>query len=261
MQRLAVLAFLVLVAAVAAGCGMLAGRGPEPTPQPCDHLYDVRRCLAIVDAATAYSDATRDDVEAILIVPSPRPSDGILVTLGGAPRVTIRLVMRDGTTTDTQICGGVDMSPACADEPQAWDTQGDLIGSGYHDVPAGSTPVPTIDPDVAGAGIPIEVASRTIPIDRAGPFEVSLGRGALPNGVLSAASYRIVDPWATSVTYRPEGEPRLEIRSLEPDGRPFANAYDHGWRDGVERVEAVLVFDVKRFDPGATVKVADVVVR
>ncbi len=55
--------------------------------------------------------------------------------------------------------------------------------------------------------------------------------------------------------------PHVEIRSLEPDGKPFQNVHEHGWRDGLERVEAVLVFDVKRFDPGATVEVRDVVVR
>ena len=68
-------------------------------------------------------------------------------------------------------------------------------------------------------------------------------------------------PWAVDVTFRRGRRPHVEIRSLEPDGKPFHNVYEHGWRDGLERVEAVLVFDVKRFDPGATVEVRDVVVR
>jgi hypothetical protein len=53
----------------------------------------------------------------------------------------------------------------------------------------------------------------------------------------------------------------LDIRSLEPDGKPFDNYYVHGWREGVERIEAVLVFEVTRFEPGATLSIADVVVR
>jgi len=39
------------------------------------------------------------------------------------------------------------------------------------------------------------------------------------------------------------------------------NIYEHGWREGIEGVEAVLVFDVFRFEPGATLSIRDVVVR
>lgn len=53
----------------------------------------------------------------------------------------------------------------------------------------------------------------------------------------------------------------MEIRSLEPDGRPFDNYSMHGWREGVERIEAVLVFEVRRFDPGAVLVIRDIVVR
>ena len=58
-----------------------------------------------------------------------------------------------------------------------------------------------------------------------------------------------------------DGGPYLEIRSLEPDGRPFDNYYTHGWREGVERIEAVLVFEVRRFEPRAVLTIRDVVVR
>ena len=53
----------------------------------------------------------------------------------------------------------------------------------------------------------------------------------------------------------------IELRSLEPDGKPFQNYYDHGWRPGVERVEAILVFDVLWFEKGAILDIRDVVVR
>jgi hypothetical protein len=53
----------------------------------------------------------------------------------------------------------------------------------------------------------------------------------------------------------------LDVRSMEPDGRPFDNYYLHGWREGLERVEAVLVFEVRRFEPGAVLSIEDIVVR
>jgi hypothetical protein len=267
MQR-ASLASLALVVLISAGCEQLIGREPDPTPQPCGQVYSVRRCLAIADAATASSEATRDDVDTIVIVPSPRPKDDHIVqTLGGAAPITVRLVMRDGTTFDTQMCAGIPSGPACSDEAPTWESGGDLIGSGYHDVPCAGEPpdgcptaVPSIDPDVALAATSIVVPSRSIPIDHVGAYEVSLGTGSLANGILTQATYRLADPWPVDVTFG-EGWPRLELRSLESDGQPFQNVYEHGWRDGLERIEAVMVFDVKRFDPGATVDVLEVVVR
>ena len=53
----------------------------------------------------------------------------------------------------------------------------------------------------------------------------------------------------------------IEVRSLEPDGKPFDNYYLHGWRGGVESVEAFLIFDVLWFRPGADLAIRDVVVR
>jgi hypothetical protein len=170
-------------------------------------------------------------------------------------------MLRDGTSREDVLCPGVAGGPACADEPGIWDMQGDLIGSGYHDVPEDATPVPSIDPALASGGVSIDVPVRTVAVDHTGAYEVSLGTGSLPNGILSEATYRLPDPWPVDVTFIPDATPRLVLRSLEPDGKPFSNRYEHGWRDGLERVEAVLVFDVKRFDPGATVEVQDVHVR
>jgi hypothetical protein len=36
--------------------------------------------------------------------------------------------------------------------------------------------------------------------------------------------------------------------------------YEHGWRSDPERIEAVLVFAVARFDPGAVLRIRDVIV-
>jgi hypothetical protein len=250
-----------------------ASAGPGPTPRPCEQLYSVRRCLAMADEATAFSEKTRDDVDSVVILPDPTPEIGpdgevILQTLGGAAPIRVRLLMRDGTTLDAQMCTGIPSGPACADEPQPWDTTGNLIGGGYHDVPCAGeppdgcpTPIPSIDAGVVPDATPIKVPSVMIPIDRVGGYEVTLGKGSLPNGIVTQATYRLADPWPMDVTFSAEGAPRLEIRSLEPDGRPFQNAYEHGWRDGLERIEAVLVFEVRRFDPGASLEVVEVVVR
>lgn len=267
MQRIPSLAYLALVVLFTVSCARLMGRAPDPSPQRCEDVYSERRCLAIEDAATAYSHATRDDIEMTVIVPSPRPSGDQIANLGGAAPITVRVVLRDGRTIETQMCAGIPSGPACGEEPGEWETGGDLIGSGYHDVPCAgeppdgcATPVPSIDADLLSDAVPIRVGSHTIAIDHTGPYSVSLGKGSLPNGILTEATYELTDPWASEITYR-ESPPRVVIHSLEPDDHPFENVYEHGWRDGLERVEAVLVFDVKRFDPGATIEVRDVVVR
>lgn len=68
----------------------------------------------------------------------------------------------------------------------------------------------------------------------------------------------LVDSWPADLTIL-DGV-RLEVRSLD-DGKPLMNIYEHGWRKGVEPVEAFLVFDVFRFEPGATLSIRNVVVR
>ena len=50
------------------------------------------------------------------------------------------------------------------------------------------------------------------------------------------------------------------MRSLA-DGKRILNIYDHGWREGTERAKAALVFDVFRYDRGATLAIRNVVVR
>jgi len=49
--------------------------------------------------------------------------------------------------------------------------------------------------------------------------------------------------------------------SLEPDGQPFNNIREHGRREGIEHVAAVLRFHVDRFDPGGVLSITNVVVR
>lgn len=266
MMRRSVIA--AAVAVLVAGCSAIAGLAPAP--QPCEQLYSVRRCLAMADAATAFTDKTRDDVATVLIVPEPTPEvrDGvtILQSRGGAAPITVRLVMRDGTTMESRMCGGIPSGPACHEQPQEWETHWSI--DGYRDVPCAGeppdgcpTPIPSIDPAIQASATPIVGNGRLVAIDHVGRYEVPLGVGSLPNGALTEATYRLADLWPVDVTFSAEGAPRLVIRSLEPDGRPFQNAYEHGWRDGLERIEAVLVFEVRRFDPGASLEVVEVEVR
>ncbi len=98
-----------------------------------------------------------------------------------------------------------------------------------------------------------------IPIDHTGRHEIVLGEAWLPNGLLTTADFELVDDWPPGVTILGDGV-SLEVRS-ELDGQPIQNIYEHGWREGIEGVEAVLVFDVFHFDPGATLSIQDVVVR
>ncbi len=112
-----------------------------------------------------------------------------------------------------------------------------------------------------GATVAIEsgpVASP--PIDHLGAYEVSLGEASLANGIASMASFEFVDDWPLDVSLK-DGVAQIGLRSLEPDGKPFQNYFTHGWRPGAERVEAVLVFQVLRFEKGAALGIRDVVVR
>jgi hypothetical protein len=140
-------------------------------------------------------------------------------------------------------------------------------GGGYRDVPCPgeppdgcATPLPTLEASAVEAALPLSVGLFPIPIDRVGEYEVSLGKASLPNGVGSEASFGFVDDWPVDVSLK-DGTAHIDIRSLEPDAKAFQNYYDHGWRPGVERVEAFLVFHVVWFKPGAVLVIRDVVVR
>jgi hypothetical protein len=224
----------MLVAWLVAGCSVVA-EAPPP-PQTCAQVYTAPRCLAMVDEAASRSGRTRDDVTAIEIVPEPPSRDGVLVTRGGAAPINVRLTFKDGTVTDTPMCVGIPSGPACTDPPR---------------LEARSA---------VAAAQPLLVARFPIPIDHLGAYEVSLGVGSLPNGVASMASFTFVDDWPVDVSLK-DGVAQIELRSLEPDGKPFQNYYDHGWRPGIERVETVLVFHVLWFADGAVLGIRDVVVR
>jgi hypothetical protein len=246
------LAALAIVALAVSGCSLLPDLGQGP--RACIDAYSANRCLAMTDVAAADVSKNRGDVVGIVIVPDP-PPDG--ATLGGASPIHVRVAFRDGTTHDARMCGGIPWGPACSDEPSL--SPRSALGA-YTDVPAGSTPVPSPQPEAKEAATSIVIDTLTIPIERQGSYEIVVGRGSLPNGRWTIGSFDFADPWPDDVAIR-EGYVTLELRSLEPDGKPFDNYYLHGWREGVERVEAVLMFDVLWFESGAELTIQNVVVR
>ena len=264
-------ALLVAVAMlVTAGCSVLAPLAAAPTPQACGAVFAPQRCELIIDAAAERAGVDRGAVIRIDIVPEPTPQvmpDGtvILQTRGGAAPLVVRVTLADGTTSEMVACGGVSMEPMCTDEPHL--RASSVTMGGYRDIPCAgeppagcATPHPPPTGDALAAAEPIRIDRVDIPIDRAGQHEVSVGEGSLPNGILTEASFAFLDDWPPGVRIG-DGVVHLDVRSLEPDGVPFDSYYSHGWREGVERVEAVLVFDVDHAEPGATLSVSDVVVR
>jgi hypothetical protein len=256
----------MLIVLLVAGCS--APADAAPSPEPCADVYGTQRCLAMTDEAASRIGRTRDDVSATEIVPDLPPPDGILQTVGGARSITVRLRLADGSTTEARMCGGIPSGPACLDVQRLEARSSIQEGGGYHDVPCpdGSpphscgTPLPTLEPAAEAAARQLSVSRFPIPIDHVGAYEVSLGEASLPNGIATVASFEFADDWPLDVSLQ-EGVAQINLRSLEPDGKPFQNYYDHGWRPGVERVEAVLAFDVLWFEKGAVLDIRDVVVR
>ena len=235
--------------------------------QACRDVHDAPWCELIFEAV-ATSPELKVDHEGIAdvrIIPNPPGA----IYGGGAP-LFVRVTFTDGTKQDIYLgCGGTDTSPVCTGVPA---TPMPLFGGTdiawqSHDLPCPSeppdgcaTPVPTADPKVAARSSPVRVDRLDIPVDRTGDYRVGLGRGTLANGRLSEVSYGFVDKRPAGVRIMKQS-PYIDIESLEPDGKPFGNVYDHGWRKGLERIAVYLVFHIDDFEPGAVISVKDVVVR
>lgn len=196
---------------------------------------------------------------AIEILPDPTPQvvDGKIIITTGGHGLRLRVSLVDGSSHDLVMCGGIAMEPACQDDP-ALRASSPTLG-GYFDTPEGSTPVPGPDTDAIAEAEPLRIDRLDIDVNRVGPQEVRLGAARLPNGLLTAAEFELVDTWPEGLSIV-DGVVHLEVRSLET-GAVLWNVYEHGWREGTERVEAVLVFDVFHVDPGAVLSIRDVVVK
>jgi hypothetical protein len=248
-------------ALVLTGCDAIAGIIPAPAkgPEPCGQRFNAVRCLVMTDKAAMQLQTTREDMT---IVPDPTPEirDGVTIlhTTSGGPPIDLIVTLADGTITQTRLmCVGVNQEPACVDDPHL--TADSVMKGGYFDTPEGSSPVPSVAPDALEMATGLHLGRVDIPIDHTGPNEIVLGEATLPNGLLTRADFELVDLWPAGLTIL-DGRVSLEIRS-RLDGKPIQNIYEHGWREGVEGVEAVLAFDVFRFDPGATLSIQDVVVQ
>jgi hypothetical protein len=258
----------MLMVWLVAGCSTLVRPADvPPVPRPCGQVYSAQLCLAMTDEAASRSGRTRDDVVAIDVVDFPTTQGGVLITRSGGG-FNVRLNFKDGTAGDEPMCVGVGSGAACMDVPrlEARTSVGD--GGGYHDVPCADDappgtcgkPLPTFEPAALAAARPLSLATFQVPIDHRGAYEVPLGEALLPNGIVSVATFAFVDDWPFDVSLK-DGVATIRLRSLEPDGKPFENYHEHGWRPGVERSEAILVFEILWSKPGAVLKIRDVVVR
>ncbi len=264
----AVLAFALVTTA----CSQVPAQSQAPAQSPdrsvaCDTVYSAERCVLMGDQVAFDFGLRPRDVVSIAILPDPTPEvvNGVAVprvSTGGVP-IGLSITFRDGSTRQTQMCslGG---GPECTDDPHI-STRGIEPGTGYRDLPCGggidppnecATPLPTLNARAVKAARPIHVKRVDIPIDHEGSYEVTLAEGSLANGILSRASFSLADDWPDDFTVA-YGLVQLEVRSMEPDGNAFQNYYAHGWRRGVERIEAVLVFSVMRFEPGAVLQLRD----
>lgn len=182
--------------------------------------------------------------------------------------VRVRVDDGSGPPADESVfCGvGGGSSYLCTETPRIARRAPTGDTSGYWDVPCSdeegqvcATPVPTAGASAIAGGIPLVVPSLPIPIDHTGRYEVVVGEASLPNGILTETSFDLAPTTPAELLVAEEGV-TLRLESLD-GGPPFENAYEHGWRPGVERVRATIDFDVESFAPGATLEVVDLVVR
>jgi hypothetical protein len=253
--------FGLLATLALAGAAALGGCSVFETPRaprPCGAVFSEVRCAAVRDAVALQLGAQREDVTSIEILPDPTNEvvNGRTVIHLGGPRLRLRVSVVDGSSHDLAMCVGVAMEPACQAEPELQVSS--PISSGYFDIPEGSTAVPGPDADALAVAKPLRIDRLDIAVDRVGVHEIRLGEALLPNGLLTTAEFELVDTWPEGLSIV-DGGVRLEVRSLET-GAVLWNSYEHGWRDGTERVEAVLVFDVFHVDPEAVLSIRDVVV-
>lgn len=251
------LAFIVL-----AGCSLFGGSRQQAGP--CADIYNAARCLAMTDFSAVQLGATREDVVSIDVLPEPTvPAQG--VRSGGGP-IHVRVTLRDGTEHVVSMgCGGIRDQPTCSDRPHL--SAVDSIANGYGDVPCAGEPpagcataVPTPDPAALADAVALRLPQVDIAIDHVGDYDVRIGEAQLPNGLLTEVAFGFVDDWPSAVTIL-SGTVQLDVQSLEPDGLPFNNIYEHGWRQGTEHVAAIVRFHVDRFDPGGVLSITNVVVR
>ncbi|TAK00259.1 MAG: hypothetical protein EPO36_09250 [Chloroflexota bacterium] len=263
MRRRAAFGLLLIIAGVAAGC---AGRQPAP----CRDVFSAARCAAMTVFAASRLEVDANQIVAIDVLPEPTPEtrDGqiILQTRSGGPPVDVLVTLETGVVVEVSMsCSGIATGAQCLDEPRLQASS--AISNGYRDIPCAgepplgcATPVPPPSADGLAAATELRIGHLDIHVAAIGDQAILLGELRLPNGLLSESSFAIVDDMPAGMIIL-SSRIELVVRSLEPDGRPFWNVYDHGWRAGTERVAAWLIFTVDAVEPGAVLSIRDVVVR
>ena len=264
------------LALLVAGCSLVpdqlrpAGAPDQVTTFPAgcaDFQITDRQCAFIVDRLAERLGVDRSSVREIQLLGDPGcgTDPGVLCARTMAFVVRVRFVGDDGSAVeDSQFCGvGGDVDLGCTDPP-AIRLSAPML-DGYQDVPCAgeppdgcASPVPTIDPAVAGDGKPLRIAAIDVPLDHVGVYSIPLGDAVLPNGMLAETTFALVDARQTNFVLE-DGVVRLIVAG--PDGQPIWNVYEQGWRDGTETVDVRLEFEVRAAEPGAVLQVRDVVVR
>lgn len=230
----------------------------------CRDVFNAVRCQVMTVYVATQLGTTREQVASLVVIPQPTPETingvTILQTTSGGPPVDVEVTLRDASVYRMTLnCSGIS-GVECQNNPrlEAWS----VMHGGYYDGTEAQLlgGPPSIAPDALADAMPLRIGQLDIPVDHTGLNEIPIGEARLPNGILTAVDFALVEDWPTGVSIL-YGGVRLEIRSVDDGGTPITNIYAHGWRPGTERVQAVLVFDVAAFDPGATLAVKDIVVR
>jgi hypothetical protein len=276
--RLRLTAVVLIVLAMVGACALLPdgglgtgspGPGGLPYPDGCAAFgFSDNRCAKVVHELARQEGVDFEVVREVRLLPDPGCGQGpdVLCARTASLGARARFTLADGTTRDAVIWCGVGSQGlfACSEAPEVWLMSPTM--NGYGDIPCSgeapdgcASPVPSVDPAALAQAVALRIPSLEVAVDHAGRYEIALGRATLPNGVLTEAVFALADAHEAGFELE-DGRVSLTVRSTA-DGTPLLNRYDHGWREGVEVVEAVLVFTVVDYDPGAIIPVRDIVVR
>ena len=241
--RTVVARWLAIVGLVA-GCELSSVEAPPQQPQTLRRGATARNVASAMTDAAAAEDRphARRRIDHPASSQTRRPRALSAGRLPGTDRRASHVHGRFGPST-RGLCGGSPSWPAMHGHAASrTHSRCSRIGGGYGTFrcPDGAPPrdVRTATPAPSNRGRSprlgrLEVA-RSIDPDR--PRRATIGsrsaRRSLPNGVVSAASFGFDDTVAhrTSAWSTVVAQTRTPL--LEPDGKPFQNYYDHGWRPG-----------------------------
>jgi hypothetical protein len=262
-------AALVLIAMTLSACSVAGarptGEAAVPYPQGCA-AFDLspRRCEAVLRWVLQQAHAEATSIASVELLGDPgcgadNSDPRILCKRTTSFVVRMRVHFVDGgVVEESKFCSiEANYSYLCTENPEIRLGGPTFGGGGYWDT-TGDTP-PPLDPAAVAAAKPLHVDKLDIPIDHVGHYEIPAGRATLAMGILRGSSFTVADLHPTNFVTTEDGV-TLQLVSTTPGAKPFFNLYDHGWHAGTEDVDVRLVFDIVRFDPGATLGVRALVV-